>query len=339
MQLIELIFMLGCLAALVVLVAIFANRKPQPGRMIKSESRHKEIPEDLTVPDEFYRLNWKPPLQPTALADEIRAAIGQIEAISPLVSDLSLRINDEHVDPHEISRLISSDPGLTTHVLKRVNSPYYALVQTVDNIFNAIIILGYNEIYRLVLEERLEKTGIRPSKAAWLHANLVATIAAHLARVSRSGLSGGSLVTLGIMHDIGRTVLEQIKGPLPTEASTDPRLRLQAELDFYGIDHASLGAAICRQWRIPEKTCRAIEAHPLPLFYPLRELARNSQDNLRETSLLAVADHVAHCFIEESEPSLIGWDYFQYLKLEPALDSLLEGKIRRELDRFRNFSE
>ncbi|OPZ60164.1 MAG: HDOD domain protein [Deltaproteobacteria bacterium ADurb.Bin510] len=342
MQLNDWTFIVLCLGGLLALVVYMTKRKslPSSGHMAKSESRHKEMPPDLTVPEDFYRLQWKPSLVPVELPENLREAISAIENISPLVNDLGIRVSDENVNPHEISRMISRDPGLTTYVLKRVNSPYYGLVQKIDNIFNAIIILGYNEIYRLVLEERLGQVGIKPSKLDWQHANMVATIAAHLAKLTRCNISGGSLVTLGIMHDIGRTVLEKIGGALPQdETIVDPRQRIEAEIAHYGIDHASLGGVICRQWRIPERTCLAIEAHPLPLFYPLRELAQASQDNLRETCVLAVAEHLAHCYMDGREPSLIGWDYYQYLKIEPSLDTLLDGRIRRELDRIKSFTD
>ncbi len=103
---------------------------------------------------------------------------------------ISRNVNDPDINPKDIAKLIVTDQGLTSFILKRVNSPYYRLAQKVDNIFSAIVILGYNEIYRIVMEERTSRIGIKPSKEEWVHANLTSTVAAYIASTSRKGCRG-----------------------------------------------------------------------------------------------------------------------------------------------------
>lgn len=253
-----------------------------------------------------------------------------------MVIDLSGRIGDPDINPQEISHLISSDQGLTSHVLRRVNSPFYGLVQKINNIFNAIVILGYNEIHRIVMEEHVAKAGIQPSKEDWVHANLTSNIAAHITSASRSGIPGGTMVTLGMLHDIGKTILDQIKPSSEIEFSDDPREHLRQEIEIYGIDHATLGAELARRWRIPESLCSCIEKHHWPMFWPLRDVGQDNAKILKELALLSISDIAAQNFTGTINGSYIGNDYYNYLKLSPDMNKLIDSKLKNDLYRIKS---
>jgi hypothetical protein len=207
----------------------FKTEKEKPV-LKKAPARFVTVTSDDAIQtfQDAYNLEWKPPRdEELEIPPHIEEIISKIENISPLVTELSSKLNDPDINPKEISKIIIQDQGLTSFILKRVNSPYYGLLQKVDNIFNAIVILGYNEIYRIVMEERTHRIGIKPDKAEWVHANLTSCIAAYLASVSRLGVPGGTMVTLGMLHDIARTIMIQSL-PIPQDGfSVDPRQRLK----------------------------------------------------------------------------------------------------------------
>jgi HD-like signal output (HDOD) protein len=311
---------------------------PKPSRpaMRKAPARYVSLPEseDLTSFMDVYNLEWKPVMDAEpAVPDAVRAVMEGMEKISPLVTELSTRLNDPEVSPQEISRLIVQDQGLTSYILKRVNSPYYGLLQKVDSIFNAIVILGYNEIYRIVMEERTRKAGIRPDKAEWVHSNLTSNIAAYLSGVCRIGVMGGTMVTAGMLHDIARTVLAASMPPPEGGFSKDPRTRLRQETEHYGIDHAALGGALARQWGMPPKLSSCIAGHHWPMFRPVRELAKSHGEIVKELSVLAVSDVAARHFIHEITGPYIGGDYYRFINKPPRVEDILVPELTRDLKR------
>ncbi|HPC47193.1 MAG TPA: HDOD domain-containing protein [Deltaproteobacteria bacterium] len=330
----------GVLVVVVVLwILVEQARSNNPKPVIrKAPARYVTVGSDDEIQSfmDVYNLDWKPEmaLEPD-VPDRIREAVEKIEKISPLVTELSSRLNDPDINPKEISRIIVQDQGLTSFILRRVNSPYYGLLQRVDNIFNAIVILGYNEIYRIVMEERTRKIGIRPDKAEWVHANLTSCIASYLSGISRLGISGGTIVTIGMLHDIARTVMNSSCEPPPRAFSTDPRERLRQETEHYGIDHATLGGVLARLWGMPPRLASCIAGHHWPMFWPLRELAKAHGDIVKELSVLAIADVAARNFTQEISGPYIGDDYYRFVNRQPRIDTILVPEITKELKRIR----
>lgn len=334
------IYAVVCIALLVLIVKIAMEKSNTP--MKKTTARYVSISSDDEVDSfmDIYDLDWKPTKENTnVLPEEIEKILDNIENISPLITELSTRLNDPDINPKDISKLIITDQGLTSFILKRVNSPFYGLVQKVDNIFNAIVILGYNEIYRIIMEERTSKIGLKPSRKEWIHSNLTSSIAAYLASTSRIGVPGGTMVTLGMLHDIAKIIMEQSL-PLPEKGfPQDPRERLREEFELYGIDHAALGGILARRWRMPEKLSTAIERHHWPMFWPLREIAQDLSDTIKEIALLSISDIAARNFMQEIQGPYIGNDYYRYIKKPPRVESILIPEITRDLRRIKHIGE
>jgi len=327
-----------CLGIIVLVVKLMAKKAPAP--LKKSPVHYARISSHDDLDDSFmkmYDLPWKPDREyPKSVPEEVEKVIDTIESISPIVTEMSSRLGDPDINPKEISKLIITDQGLTSFILKRVNSPYYRLAQKVDNIFNAIVILGYNEIYRIVMEERTSRIGIKPSREEWVHANLTSTIAAYLSGTSRIGVQGGIMVTLGMLHDIAKTVMEKSLAPPEGEFSIDPRERLRQETELYGIDHAALGGILARRWQMPERLIKAIEQHHWPMFWPVREIGQVSGDTVKELAILSISDIAAKNYLKQNIfGSYIGDDYYRFIKKQPKIESIITPEISRDLNRIK----
>lgn len=329
-----------CIGAVFLVVKLMTKKPPAPMR--KTPAQYVSVSSKEELDDSFlkaYELDWKPDKDLSRnVPDSIMKVVDGIEAISPMVTELSSRLNDPDIDPKEISKVIITDQGLTSYILKRVNSPFYRLAQKVDNIFSAIVILGYNEIYRIVVEERASRIGIKPSQEEWAHANLTSTIAAYLATVSRLGAPGGTMVTLGMLHDIAKVIMRKSLPQPETPFSLDPRERLRQEIEFYGIDHASLGGYLARQWRMPEKLSSIIEKHHWPMFWPVREVGQLAPDILKELSILCISDIAAKNFLGDISGIYIGDDYYRYIKKQAKMESILTMEITRDLNRIKRMA-
>ncbi len=329
-----------CLGALVLVVKLMAKKATPPMR--KTPAHYVSVSSEEKLDDSFlkaYELDWKPERGLSRqVPEEIMRVVDGIEAISPMVTELSSRLNDPDIDPKEISKVIITDQGLTSYILKRVNSPFYRLAQKVDNIFSAIVILGYNEIYRIVVEERTSRIGIKPTREEWAHANLTSTIASYLSSVSRLGAPGGTMVTLGMLHDIAKTIMRKSLPQPEMPFSPDPRERLRQEVALYGIDHASLGGYLARLWKMPEKLSSVIEKHHWPMFWPVRELGQTAPDTLKELSILSVSDIAAKNFLGEISGIYIGDDYYRFIRKQARMESILTTEITRDLNRIKRMA-
>jgi len=71
-----------------------------------------------------------------------------LPAIAVKVLELA-QSND--ADIAEIARVISSDPALSSKILKTVNSSFYARPQNVSTVSHALVILGLQSVKTLVL--------------------------------------------------------------------------------------------------------------------------------------------------------------------------------------------
>jgi HD-like signal output (HDOD) protein len=304
----------------------------------KSPARYVTVTSEDDVQSflDVYNLEWKPPQdKELEVPPQVEKAIDKIENISPLITDLSIKLSDPDINPKEVSKLIITDQGLTSFILKRVNSPYYGLAQKVENIFNAIVYLGYNEIYRIVTEERTRKIGIQPDKAEWVHANLTSNIAAYLASIARIGVPNGTMVTLGMLHDIAKTIMLQSL-PQPEKGFLiDPRQRIRQEIELYGIDHATLGGILAKRWSMPERLISCIAKHHWPMFWPLREIGQTCPDIIKELTILSISDIAARNFTQEITGPYIGDDYYRFIKKQPKIESILVPEIAKDLKKIR----
>jgi HD-like signal output (HDOD) protein len=334
------IFAIICLGVIFLVAKLMAKKAAPPMRKMPAQYMSVSSVEELD--DSFlksYELDWKPDRDLSRnVPEEIMKVVDGIEAISPMVTELSTKLNNPDIDPKEISKIIITDQGLTSFILKRVNSPFYRLAQKVDNIFSAIVILGYNEIYRIVVEERSSRIGIKPTREEWAHANLTSTIAAYLSSVTRLGTPGGTMVTLGMLHDIAKTVMRKSLPQPEVPFSLDPRERLRQEIEFYGIDHASLGGYLARLWKMPEKLTSVIEKHHWPMFWPVRDIGHTAPDILKELAILTVSDIAAKNFLGEVSGIYIGNDYYRYIKKQPKMESILTMEITRDLKRIKRMA-
>jgi putative nucleotidyltransferase with HDIG domain len=116
------------------------------------------------------------------------------------------------------------------------------------------------------LSSRLE--GYRFAKdELWRHSLAAATIAHWLAVALRYPEPEEAYVA-GLIHDIGKLVLDQhVEAAYDEVVETVREQGLevwQAEEETFGIDHANVGGMIAREWQFPEMLVSAVQYHHSP---------------------------------------------------------------------------
>ncbi|MCU0412116.1 MAG: HDOD domain-containing protein, partial [Bacteroidetes bacterium] len=85
---------------------------------------------------------------------DIRSEIDKINEIVPfptVVAQIMSELLKEETATEKIVQLIETDAVLTARILRAANSPYYGLRWEVNNITRAVVLLGFEEVSRLVL--------------------------------------------------------------------------------------------------------------------------------------------------------------------------------------------
>jgi HD-like signal output (HDOD) protein len=180
-------------------------------------------------------------------------------------------VHDEHVQLHELSDLISSDPAFASEVLIVANSALYAPRYPVCSILQAIAVIGANQLQGMCLtvgvRAYLGKSLNFPAmRELWRHNLACALIAEQLA--SAGFMDKDIAYTSGILHDIGRFALAVIRpaayaallgGHCGSAASI-----LEHERELLGWDHCDAGRHLVVDWKLPLEFEAIVMEHHLP---------------------------------------------------------------------------
>ena len=194
----------------------------------------------------------------------------------PPFPEIALRVlqlaNNENVQLHQLSDLISSDPAFASEVLTVANSLLFAPRFPASSILQAIAVMGANNLQGLCLtvgvRTYIGKALSLPSmRSIWRHNLACAVIAEQLA--SAGVMDRDIAFTCGVMHDIGRLALAVV-GPkeyseLLGTHSGPPVSILERERVAFGKDHCEIGSQLIEQWKLPEDFEAIVASHHAPL--------------------------------------------------------------------------
>ncbi|MEW7974419.1 MAG: HDOD domain-containing protein [Candidatus Thiodiazotropha endolucinida] len=174
----------------------------------------------------------------------------------------------------EIADAVSTDPALTTRVLKLVNSPYFGLAGRIETVIRAVSMLGAQQIHDLALTTCVANafSGIDPThldmRSFWRSSAFSGLAAQQLAK-RRGVLDSERLFVAGLLSDIGHLILYQ---SVPQEIIRADNLAreqqlplVEVERELLGLDYARVGAVLMRQWQLPDSLIETTEFHPEPL--------------------------------------------------------------------------
>ncbi len=240
------------------------------------------------------------------LQQTILNGIKELPPMPEAVFKIQRLISASDSDAKKIAGIIETDQALATQVLKVANSAYYGMSGTISSIQHASVLLGYETLGELVTAAGAESilNGQLPgygydAKQLWMHSLAVAFGSKIIANMKNPALASEAH-TAGLIHDVGKIILdgyilnkkEEIEAFLEQEEKTF----IDAEVQFFGFNHAQIASEVCRKWKFPESINSAIKCHHLPSAADESELAY----------ILHMADYIATL-------SGIGYDSDDYL--------------------------
>lgn len=214
----------------------------------------------------------------------------------PVVASRALKeMSDPEVSAGKLARIIAEDQGLTARILKVANSALYALKREVKNLQQAATILGFEALKGIVVSvscRMIYKRFGQVERTLWEH-SVGAAVAAHLLARAQSLRSRDEAFVAGLMHDVGKVVMNNGDRVRFTEAvrlSTEGGLESQeAEREVFGFSHLDVGALLVKRWGLPANLEQAVLLHHEPELAEI--LAPECEDLVYVVSL---ADRLCH---------------------------------------------
>lgn len=205
--------------------------------------------------------------------------IRDIPSLPEVVTRILGIISEPNTPASQIAKLISYDPGLTSKVLRMVNSAAYGFQRQISSIQHGIMILGFNTVRGLVLSASIFKMFEGTAKAQgldhkqfWEH-SLGTAIAARVLAQSMRIPEADDVFSAAMLHDIGKVVLDVHFGPDYHQVLHAARLRAipfhgpafyQLEEEMLGVTHADIGHFLASKWKLPLTITEVIEFHHAP---------------------------------------------------------------------------
>lgn len=205
--------------------------------------------------------------------------IRDVPALPEVVNQIILLLGQPNASASEIAKLISYDPGLTSRVLRMVNSAAYGFQRQVSSIQHGIMILGFNTVRGLVLSAsifKLLKGDARAvgfdAKAFWAHSLLTAMLANRICDLYELKQRDEAF-SAGMLHDVGKLVLSQYFGkeytPLLAAAARQTLALhgsnyLGLERQMLGLTHVDIGLSLASKWKLPTTLSETIAHHHHP---------------------------------------------------------------------------
>ncbi len=211
----------------------------------------------------------------------------------PTLPDVIMRLQKELDSPTASSRsiaaIIREDPSITLKTLKAANSPLYGLERKVTDISEAVSVLGFREVYRIVMTmstlNLFKETPHIDYRRFWSHSLSVALATRPVYEFTGSVClvekeeTLSDLFIAGLLHDIGILAMDQY---IPAYQEVIDAVNRMEDVPFYGVEyevmkisHCEVGGHLLLKWDIPGHIIPAVAFHHLPEMAPgQRDLAR-----------------------------------------------------------------
>ena len=207
-------------------------------------------------------------------AEDIVERVEKITPVSGTLARLLEVVENPDSSVSDVVEVIQYDPAITGELLKLCNSAAFGLARKVHSVHEAVCYLGTRKVMQLVvaiygnavLSGEQRGYGLEPG-ILWKHSVAVALAASHLAHQTMPE-EGGVAFTAGLLHDIGKVVLNEYVGrefaEIVRRVSEQGLSFAEAESQVLGFSHAEIGARLAERWSLPEPLVRAIRWHHEP---------------------------------------------------------------------------
>ena len=209
-------------------------------------------------------------------AEKFRKIVSKIRTL-PSISGVAPKIlsllDDPNSSAEQVQEILRLDPGLTANILKLTNSAYFGLPNKVGSVKQAVVLLGWRRLIKIVLATCVNAVMDKPIPGydlppgeLWRHSVAVSVTAEGL--MKELGLEvDDEIFTAALLHDLGKLVMGEFvaKDLEAIRSAAEKGAPFQiAEREILGTDHAEIGGMLLKNWSFPSKMIEAVRWHHDP---------------------------------------------------------------------------
>lgn len=255
-----------------------------------------------------------------------------------ILQSLQQMMSHKHLNWQEISDVIKGQENIATELLTIINSPFFGVNETVDNIEDLVKLLGIKHVIELVaalsLKQAMREMNYLKIDEYLNCANDIALITAGLAR-ELDIMNPETAYLMALFQDCGVPVLysrfSDYSAIRQLAYASDNMSIIEVEDQNLNLNHAVIAGFICESWNLPDDICKAVLSH----HHVIELLAVDStfgsttseQDNIKKmVALLSLSEYIAYAYRGNAHKT--GWAQhsayvMDYLELsEASLDRI-----------------
>lgn len=209
------------------------------------------------------------------LTEQEKKTVNQMSACFRKPHPLLLPLARGVFEPNELFELIKTDPQMTAKVLNAVNSPLFALRQSITSINHAIIFLGVSAVKTIAMQFAVENAMNLTQKSAeqdaaykklWT-ASYMASVLCFLLAKQLGKHNGAELSTQTLLCYLGDMTMLAYQPKLAKIYLGEHSFfeRIESLQTTYGANTAIVGKVLAQQWQLPQAIVNGINNSLLPL--------------------------------------------------------------------------
>jgi len=247
-------------------------------------------------------------------------------------------IRDPHFEYDDIVKILSTDAGMVSEVLRLANSALFGVSRKITNLKQAVTLLGPKRTRSMVLGRYLvgslgEKIGGGIDTNYFWRRSLASAVLG--ARIADSVLpkQRDEVFISALLADVGVTILAQAIPERYESISTcyAPYGRFftdDEEREAVDVTHAEVSAMVLAYWGLPELICKAVNLHHCAGI-------GTEDDATRIARILNGADHIAKLLCEipdMGDAGKICSDAADFIGVDLAVISRLLSEIENDVE-------
>jgi HD-like signal output (HDOD) protein len=267
------------------------------------------------------------------------STLKSLPVLPEIYDQLLAEINSDNCSLKVIADIISKDISLTSKILQLVNSSFFAFARRVNDINQAINLLGLDIIKDIVLSvnifSKVDPKLVNEFQLSelWVHSLATAYISKNIAldlNLPKEYVEKAFIA--GLLHDCGRLIMlnsdpDKYKMVINSVRNNNFSL-IESEINIFGVSHNTVAAYLAGLWGFTQCIIEACFFNHSPNILP------NKKINI--TTCVHMADFIHNSYIKNDEKySIICLDN-PTLDLEYIHTLNLEEKLKSYLDLFKD---
>lgn len=219
----------------------------------------------------------------TIARDEVVERSKALPGFPLVISRILETLNDSEANMNTLVGHIKHDPVIAAHILMLANvaAKRTHLISNIRDIYTATSLIGLNQVRKIVLTDSIAGfiDKFSPDKippAFYRHSVAVSVCSEELAHHTWHIELSEAALTAGLLHDVGQLWLNNFKTEpfhgIWRRALTQNISIEDAESEYFGVDHATIGYWLAEYWSLPADIRTAIRYHHNPDSGPAEPL-------------------------------------------------------------------